>query len=199
MTFPIEVGYPVSGATLYAIIHTKIDDDRMVWNFIDQEWQAWDAVAWAEFAVPLTEEAGSGYYAANLPDGIGNGVLTTEIVYRQNGGSPAQGDTLIGVGQSQGTNICTINSSGDAAINMAQAAGAEARGEAQAGTLTVNAMTTNLGHEVANAYTGRTVIWIGGALDGVAARILSYTPGTGLLVYSTIPTAPTAGAKFIIV
>lgn len=72
-------------------------------------------------------------------------------------------------------------------------------GLAEAGTLSVTQMTTNLA-EVTNAhYVGRSVLWLTGPLKDQASIITAYLGSTGMLTYATVTDVPVAGNAFVIV
>jgi|ERR1035437_6360202 hypothetical protein len=195
MLNPIEVAYQ-SGATLYCVIHKK---DGTVWN--GSAFEAYNPAHWATYAVALTEQAGSGYYSAAAPVGIGSN-LVTECIYVQVGGSPALSDAApgpSGIGQAQGTDIASVVHAESAAGNMQANLGALVLGVAAAGTLSTTQMTTNLVATLANVYVGRLVIFLTGSQSGVAATITSYNLSGGLLSFTAIGGAPSANDTFIIV
>lgn len=192
---PIEAIYLV-GANLYVVIHAP---DGTVWNNNTLAFEAYNASDWADYAVALTEQAGSGYYRGAYPAVIA-GVLTTEVLYERVGGSPAISDAPPkGMMQSQGADVGAIAGDQPAAANLGVAAASEVRGKAVTGTLSTSQATTDLTQPLNDAYAGRTVLWTSGALKGVAAGITAYAASNGLLSFTTLPTAPANGDKFIIV
>ena len=76
-------------------------------------------------------------------------------------------------------------------------------GQAQTGTLTVQAFTTNLSGYADDQLIGRVVIFTSGACEGEGARILDYANASGLVTVSTgssdLTTAPSNGDTFKIV
>ncbi len=195
MLLPIESVYAVSAATIYAILHNP---DGTVWNVTNTAWETYDQTKWAEYAVALTEQAGSYYYRADMPAGSAD-VIPTTVVYVQSGGSPTLGDVVIGSAQTSGANIFAVNSDVIAASNFGKAARAEGQGAAIAGTLSFTQMSTNLTNTLSSAYIGRTLLWTSGLLTGVAAGITAYNGATKVLTFTAVPVAPTATDTFIIV
>lgn len=195
MPTPIETIY-LTGATLYAVIHNP---SGTVWNNNTLTFETYNAGNWSNYAVPLTEQAGSGYYRGTYPAGI-SGVLTSEVFYEQKGGAPALSDAPpAGIIQSQGPNVGAIAGNQPAAQNLGKAAGAEVAGAAVTGTLSITQATTDLTQPLASAYVGRTILWISGALSGMAAGITAYAPSNGLLTFTALPAAPANGDKFLII
>ena len=192
--FPIETTYQ-TGLTLYAVIHHP--DGRVANNTL-MVWETFNPSNWADYDVPLPEQGTTGYYRGAYPSWIA-GVLTTEAVYIQGGGTPANNDTSTGLAQTQGANMAAIGGSVAAALNMALSGAQLVAGAAEAGTLSTTQATTDLTHTLLNAYQGRTILWTSGALAGVAAGITGYAVAGGLLTFTPVPVAPSAADTFIIV
>lgn len=195
MLLPIESVYAVTGATVYAILHNP---DGTVWNVMNSAWEAYNQSNWSQYAIPLTEQAGSYYYRAAMPAGSTT-VIPTTVVYLQAGGSPTLGDIVIGSAQTSGANLFAVNSNVVAASNLGLAAGSEVQGAAVSGTLSVTQMSSNLTNTLNNAYLGRSIVWTSGLLTGVAAGITAYDGTTKILSFTAVPVAPTAADTFIIV
>lgn len=192
---PIETIYLV-GSNLYVIIHAP---NGTVWNDNSQAFESYNASNWADYAVHLVEQAGSGYYLGTYPAAIA-GVLTTEVLYERVGGAPAISDAPPkGMMQSQGADVGAIAGDQPAAQNLSAAAASEVRGKAVTGTLSTSQATTDLTQALNDAYAGRTVIFTSGALKGIAAGITAYGASNGLLSFTTLPVAPSNGDTFIIV
>ena len=191
---PIEAIYQ-TGVNLYVVLHNP---NGQVWNTNSQAWEAYNSAHWSNYAISLTEQTGSGYYSAAMPSGIG-AVLPTEVTYVQAGGSPTLGDAPAFVGQSQGTNVAAVVGDVQAADNLEQSLSSEVPGAAATGTLSLTQATTNLTNANAGAYRGRALLWISGALAGIAALITDYATAGGLLTFTPVPVAPSNGDKFIIV
>ena len=72
-------------------------------------------------------------------------------------------------------------------------------GAAEAGTLSVTQMTSNLTEATDDHYIGRVVIWTSGVLANQASDITDYTGATGMLTYTAVTEAPSATDTFVIV
>src|SRR3990172_10617264 len=159
MLYPIETTYQ-PGFTLYAVIRGTVGGVRKVWNETAQAWEVYSAGNWSQYAVPLTEDAGSGYYAADYPAAI-SGVHTTEALYAT-ATSPAIGDApASGVGQSQGSNVSAVGGEPVAAANLAAALGSQTTG-ALIGTPTALLLQTDLADTLDDVYVGRMLIMTSG-------------------------------------
>ena len=79
-----------SGQTLYAVIRNRLNGQ--VWNNNSLAFEVFNSAHWAQYAIALTEQTGSGYYSATRPAGLA-GFLTSDSIYQQGGGSPTIGDT----------------------------------------------------------------------------------------------------------
>ena len=195
MSYPIEIT-GVSGLTIYAVLHHP---DGRLWNATTTEWESFNAGNWALYATPLTEQGNSGYYRANFPTEI-TGVLVTDALYSQGGGTPSLGDApAIGVGQSQGSAIAAVGDSVVAADHLRANLLLMPQGVAIAGTLTITQMTTDLTDTADNVYIGRLVIWTSGNLIRRAAYVTAYAGATKKLTFGAVPVAPAVDDEFIIV
>lgn len=201
MTFPLQVLY-TPGATVYAVVRGVVAGTRQYWNKTLNAgaggWEAYNSAHWAQYALPLTEDAGSGYFAANYPANIA-GVLTTEAYYF-NAVTPTLGDAPIApLSQSQGANVAAVGADATVAPTLQQALTSEATGVA-AGVPTVSVIPTNLANAQANSYAGRSVLFTSGAAAQCAGRIVGYAVVNGVLTLAApLPVAPAAGDKFVIV
>ncbi len=191
---PIETGY-TTGQTVYVVRHNP---DGTVWNTDSQAWEAYNSSHWTDYAIELAEQTGSGYYRAaqTIPN---LDVLTTDVLYNQAGGAPALGDTLIGIGQSQGTNLFALNSSVASAANLQKSAGSMLPGTVQSGSNTTAQIVSNLTGATNNLYNGRVIIFLTGNAAGSAAIATGYNHTNHILTFTTVAIAPTAGDTFIIV
>lgn len=161
-------------------------------------WEAYDSGHWAQYAIAMTEKAGSGYYVGTYPAGIED-LLTTEVIYVRGGGSPALGDTGIGIAQSQGVSLRAIAGDAAAGETMQRSVSTMVRGAVIAGTLAVNQFTTDLDNPEENAYVGRALLFATGDLAGQGATITAYDPDTGLVtVAGAFTAAPAATDVFVI-
>ena len=96
-------------------------------------------------------------------------------------------------------NMLSISGDGTAADNLEESATAIVSSTAKAGTLSTTQMSTNLTEATDDHYIGRTVIWTTGVLAGQASDITDYAGVNGVLSYSTLTEAPSAGDGFVIV
>lgn len=195
---PIETVYQ-TGSTLYAVIHNP---DGTVWNTTLNTgaggWEAFNSAHWSQYAISLTEQSPTGYYRGTYPTAI-TGVLTTEAVYVQLGGSPATSDSVTGLAQTQGANMAAVGGDVTAAINMSISGGELVQGAAVTGTLSKTQASTNLSASLINAYTNRTILWTSGVLAGVAAGITGYAVTNGVLTFTPVPAVPEDGSTFLII
>lgn len=200
--FPLENVY-TTGQNLYAIIHGVVAGVRQYWNPTLNTgaggWEVFNPAHWVQYAIALTEDTGTGYYAADYPANI-SGVLTAEAYYLRAGGSPATSDTPANnLTRSQGQNVGAVAGDGDVPDTLQQALKAEQRGAAT-GIPTTMSVPTNLTNAQANAYQGRVVIFTSGAAYQAVARINAYTVTNGVLTLAAaLPVAPAAGDTFLIV
>lgn len=193
---PLET-FTVTGQFPYVVIHHP---EGWVWNttLLDGagDWEPFNGGHWAQYAIPLTEQTGSGYYSAPYPAAIGD-VLTTDVVYY--GETPTLGDNPGGGTNSQGTNIAAI--AADAAVpqSLQRSLATMVRGAVIAGTLTTTAFTTDVVNAEVNAFQGRSVLFATGALAGQGGVISAFDPDTGLLtVTGAFTAAPAVDDVFVI-
>ena len=71
-------------------------------------------------------------------------------------------------------------------------------GAAEAGTLTITQMTTDLTEATDDHYNGRLIVWQTGVLAGQASDITDYLGSTGMLTYTAVTEAPSSTDKFLI-
>lgn len=175
------------------------DSDDKFWNTDSGAFETYNASHISDYLISLDEIGSAGIYSGEYPAAITD--PTTEYVFVQNGGafSLTTDSPPITSGPSQGADLNAIRGSTTPAARMGTSAGTMAAGQAVAGILTVNSMTTDLTNPLPNAYAGATVIWTTGVLKDVRAKITGYTVSGGRLSYSPIPQAPAAGDSWIIV
>ena len=200
---PVETLYG-SGATLYFVLRSFINNARVVWNASTGAWEAYNSAHWSQYAIPMTEDAGSGYYsgvypAAAITAASGDELPpTTEVVYVQAGAGPLLTDApATGIGNSQGVNVWSINRSSTAAQNLQQSADCMVPG-ACAGTPTITGALTNLTSTQVGAFIGRSIVFYSGGAVEQASIITGYD-GAGNLTWIALASAPVAGDLFIIV
>lgn len=198
ITLPIIERIFTVGQTLYVFEFNRITGQ--VWNNVSPAWETWNAAHWTQYAIAMTEKAGSGYYTAARPAGIA-GALVTDVFYQQAGGSPASSDAPPqAIDRSLGENVAGI--SGDPAIaptNLQAVLASQAQGAVAAGTITTASFPTTLTNANAGAYSGRTLYMLNGAAAGMAALIANYTVASGVLTLAGgLAVAPGAGDLFAI-
>lgn len=201
MTFPLQVLY-ATGSTVYAIVRGVVGGVRKYWNPTLNTgaggWEVYNSAHWSQYAIALTEDAGSGYFAANYPANIA-GVLTTEAYY-SNAVTPTLGDAPIApLSSSQGANVGAVGGDATVAPTLQQALFSEQKGAA-AGVPTASVIPTNLANAQVNAYQGRSVIFTSGAAFQCAGRIVAYNPVNGVLTLAApLAAVPAAADTFLIV
>ena len=185
-----------TGATLYDIEHHP---DGRWWNFSSAAWEAFNAAHWAQYAIPLTEVGASGYYRAAYPI-TAPGVLTTGVIYEQEGVSPVIGDGPVGIAQSQGVDVYAVATSTQAAANLQLSALSMVPGTIIAsGISTAQRLYTSL-TAATDVYGGRILVMCSGACTSAVTNIASFNPATGLLtIAGSLPSAPAVNDVFIIV
>lgn len=199
---PLEVLYQ-TGFQLYALIHGVVSGARQVWNPTLNSgaggWEVYNSAHWSQYAIALTEDPSSGYYAATYPANI-SGVITSEAFYVRGGGSPTLGDApAANLAHTQGQNLTGVAGDVASSSNLEQSSLSMQRG-ACAGVPTATVIPTNLSNAQTNAYAGRSIIFTSGAAFQCAARIISYTVTNGVLTLSApLPVVPSANDTFVIV
>jgi hypothetical protein len=195
-TFPLQVAF-THGATVYAV---SVAPDGRWWNTDLQAFEDFDPDNWADYAQPLAEVGATGIFRGDYPTGIVN-TLTTEYYFSQAGGSPAMAADApaIADGASQGVSLAQIL--GDSAVvkNLQAALSIEEIFTVQDGVLSAITCPTDLSNPTPGAYNNRTMYFISGGLIKQGARITSYNPVNGVLVFTACTGAPSVGDKAIIV
>lgn len=95
-------------------------------------------------------------------------------------------------------NVTHISGDSTAADNQEAALETIVTGAAEAGTLSVTQMTTDLSEATDDHYGGLTLGFRTGNLAGQKTRITAYVGATGLLTFDELTEAPTAGDTFVI-
>lgn len=194
MRLLIRLAYQI-GQTLYVVVRNAVTGQ--VWNPTtgpSGAWENYNSAHWAQYAIALTEQAGSGYYTAAYPAAIATSVVTDETPHQQAGGTPTLGDVPVAPPfQSQGPNVSAIGGDPTAAATLQGSLAAITPAAVIAGTLTAAAFTTNLTNANANAYVGMAAGFASGALRGQASTVTAYDPATGTLTVA----APFTGAPGI--
>lgn len=194
---PIQALYQ-TGSSLYAVLFNP--DDGTVWNQNSQAWEAYNSSHWSQYAVALTEYAGSGYYRVAYPIAAPT-VLTSEVIYAQGGGSPTLGDSPVaGPGQSQGANLGAVANNSLVPPNLALTLSSMIVGTVVAGVLTPSSFPTNLSSTTNAAYQGRICLFTSGALVNQVGNIIAYDGTTFTLgIGGPYTAAPSIGDTFIII
>lgn len=197
----IEVIYTVA-ATLYCMIRRK--SDGFVWNTAlnggDGGFEAWNAGNWAQYAIALTEQNGSGYYSAEYPEAIG--AELTSVVFYATGGSPSSADAPPFIlGAAQGQNVAAVAGVGQNAANMGAALSAQAIGAAVGTVPSALEVTTTLEETQDDTFLGRVIMWTSGAMAKQAARISAYNGSTKVISVLAWPSdlTPADGDEFVII
>lgn len=193
----VFLGY-TTGKTCYFLAFRP--DTGQVLDAQSKTWVTFTLADLANYVMTLTEYDSSGFYSGEYPSDFTLDVLPTEVSYQQAGPAPAfPADTLIGVGQSQGSNVAAVNNSVNAADNMGASTASEEQGTVQSGSNTTGQIVTDLSGATDDLYRGRAVIFTIGAMSKCAAIITGYNATTKVLTFTTIPTAPTPGDTFVVV
>jgi hypothetical protein len=87
-------GASVTGLTVYAQI---VNTDGQWWN--GATFEDFNGANYLTYSIALTEQGSSGVYTATFPALITDAGLYDLFFYRQSGGAPAQGDTIVGTGR----------------------------------------------------------------------------------------------------
>lgn len=199
--FPIETLY-ITGSTMYVVIHGLVLGVAKVWNpTLNAGLGAWDTfngANWAQYAIAMTEDSGSGYFQAAYPTAI-EGVLTTDVMYIQGGGSPTLGDTPLTSTRSQGNNVAAVAASVQAALNMGASTGSMQTG-AFSGIPTASILPTALTSTTDDQYLGRVLIVTSGVAINQVQYITAYDGTTKTITLaSPLVTAPVAADTFVII
>lgn len=196
----IEVLYQV-GVVVYCMIRRR--SDGFVWNTAlnggDGGFEAWNAGNWAQYAIPMTEQASSGYYTAAYPANIG-ATLTSEAFFARTGGTPAAADApAFLLTASQGGNVAGVAGSATAAVNLGAATGSQTIG-AIIGTPTATVLPTDLTTSTDDRYIGRILIMTSGVAVDQVQYVISYDGTTKeITLAAPLISTPAAADTFIIV
>ena len=195
---PLEIVY-TTGANIYAVVRGVVGGVRKYWNPTLNTgaggWESYNSSHWSQYHISLTEDAGSGYYAAAFPVNIA-GVITSESYY--NNAAPTLGDAPVGpITYSQGRNANGVGADPVAASNAQQAFASELQ-FAASGTPTNQVIPTNLTTAQALAAVGRALIMTGGAAINCAGRVVGAS-GSTLTLAAPLPALPVATDVGVIV
>lgn len=98
-----EIRGVATSGTLYAVI---MNESGQFWN--GSSFESYTGGNYSTYAVSMTEQGTSNIYFADFPSGITTGGVYEYIVYRQAGGSPAQGDTPVATGKIDWTGTVAV-------------------------------------------------------------------------------------------
>lgn len=197
MNAPIQAIWQ-SGQDLYAILISQVDGT--VWNQNTQAWESYNSGHWSQYAVPLTEYTGSGYYRGAYPIASPS-MLSSEIIYVRSGGSPSLSDVpATNLIQSQGVNVAAAGNSWQAGQNFAFTVGTQQIGAISGTPASPTLLPTDLTSDQLDAYAGRAIIMTSGILIQQASYITMYD-GAGNLTIQGFPSAstPANSDTFIII
>jgi len=96
-------------------------------------------------------------------------------------------------------NVLSISGSSAAADNLEASAEVIITGAATAGTLSTTQMSTDLSEATNDHYNGRAIIWTSGVLLGQPSDITGYVGVNGVLTFTAVTEAPSAGDSFVLV
>lgn len=82
------------------------------WN--GSSFEAYSAGNYSNYDISMTEQGNSGVYVADFPTAIVTGGSYEYFVHRQSGGSPAEGDLIIGTGKVDWTGTASVSASSGA-------------------------------------------------------------------------------------
>lgn len=188
MNAPIQAVYQTL-QNLYAVLVNPVDGT--VYNAVTPGWEAYNSGHWSQYAVALTEYAGSGYYRAAYPIASPT-VLSTDLIYVRAGGTPALGDPpATSIGQSQGVNVGAAGNSWQGGQNFAATVRSQQVGAVSGTPASPLLIPTNLTNGQLNAYAGRAIIMTSGTLIQQASFITAYDGGTFILTINGFPSGST--------
>lgn len=192
-----------SGFTLYFMVRGQVGGLNKIWNPTLSAgaggWESYNSAHWAQYAIVMAEDTGSGVYLGVYPPNI-SATITSETIYVQGGGSPVIGDApASGVGSSQGSNIAGLVGDAQPALNMARAQGLLQLG-VLTGVPTSTVLPTNLTSSITDAYIGRIVAMASGNAYQAVAYVSAYDGTAKVLTLSSpLPAVPSAGDTFVII
>jgi len=170
MANEIQMPYTAAGQTLYAVIR---DVNAQTWDNTAGAWEAYDTASLGDYDIPMSQQGtASRYYVATFPVTIAAGRYYVTM-FLQVGGSPAEGDKLLGHDR--------IDWNGSAIIGLYTAGGGSSGGnvnvtqiEGVDATDAINAAcdaaieTYGLDHVVASAVVGADI-----ADNSIVAKLAS--------------------------
>ena len=201
--YAIQATYQ-TGFNLYAVIHNA--HAGTVWNTSTSAFETFTAGNWANYAIPLTEQTGTGYYSATFPGtqilAAASAVFMTEAIYVRAGASPTIGDIpALNLTQSQGVNVASILGNYTPLFNMLVALSTESVLTVQSVPSSTTIVPVTIPSTNPDNYIGRALVFApGGAAAQQAYRILAYLPSTGQFTLTApLLTTPNNGDQFVII
>jgi hypothetical protein len=185
-----------AGQTLYAVIKNRLNGQ--VWN--GSAFEVYNSGHWASYALPLTEQSGSGYYFLARPAGV-SGFLTSDTIYQQGGGSPTLGDSpATNILYGAGDNIAGIAGDAPSVSNFEAGVFTQQQGVVASGIITVSQFPTSLIDTAVNLYQGRILLMTSGAAYKSAAIIGAYNPTAGVITLTgALAAVPSIGDSFVVI
>lgn len=93
-----------ASGTLYARI---MNPAGAIWN--GASFETYASANYSTYPVVMTEQGNSGVYVADFPSGIETTATYGYFIHRQSGGSPAEGDPIIGTGSYDATGASAVS------------------------------------------------------------------------------------------
>jgi len=103
MANEIQIQY-ASGKTLYFVVRNATGS---IWNTNTSAFEAYNSLNYSQYAVTMTEQGSSGFYAGSFPSAITAGVFSI-VSKQQLGGSAAETDVTAGNGDFQWNGTATL-------------------------------------------------------------------------------------------
>lgn len=88
-------------ATGYTVYAHVLSTPGYRWNTVDEELEAYQSANYADYDIAMVEQGSSGVFLGNFPTALTQSGHYNIFYYRQIGGSPAEGDPVIGTGEIQ--------------------------------------------------------------------------------------------------
>jgi hypothetical protein len=174
---------PGTLATIAAYLDTEIDAILADTNELQTDWANGGRLDLLLDAIPTTAMRGTDNAATAAALATHDGKLDTV-------------DTVV-----DAIKVITDLIGATAAANLARTLGAAGvvYSTVKAGTLSTTQNSTNLTEVTDNHYNGRSIIWITGVLAGQASDVTAYVGVNGVLTFTAVTEAASAGDGFILV
>lgn len=183
MANEIQVQSTLTG-THYVLLR---NESGSIWN--GSAFVSYNTVNLGTYAISLTEQGGSRYFTANFPSV--DAALYNLTFYKQVGGSPAEGDTLV-----SSKRIYWNGTAESAFTALAGNVDGSVAGSPTTTSFVGNASLSGNDSFYRNAF----VMFTTGALRGLSRKVVSYTGATKRFRFEyALPVAPTVGDAFIII